>query len=78
MNATEGLKRIAKLVRWIASGVAVLIFGGGLVIATIINLAADRLLIVIASAVTAAIVYGMGKGLGWVIDGFAESQESKE
>lgn len=76
MNASVGLKRIAQLVRWITSGIAVVIFGGGLAIA-LFSGRDSKLLVVTMCAGIAFVVYGAGKGLGWVIDGFAEPKESK-
>jgi hypothetical protein len=76
MNASEGLRRIAKLVRWIASGFAVMIFAGGVVLAFSMEPSARLLVLAVSAAIGAAVHFG-GRGMGWVIDGFAEPKENK-
>lgn len=76
MNASEGLKRVAKLVRWIGTGFAVITFGGGAVMLFDSELIGDRLLVIAITIIIASIFYFGGKALGWVIDGFAESKDN--
>ena len=70
MNATEGLLRIAKIVRWIGTGLAYL---WGLVAAvfTFAPNVSDRLGMAIGGAIAALVCYGIGRGLAWIIEGFA-------
>jgi 4-hydroxybenzoate polyprenyltransferase len=76
MNPSEGLKRIAQLARWIGTGLAAIIFSCGAAIAIFGN-PKEWFFFTLATLIAAAIVYGVGRGLGWVIDGFAEPKESK-
>ena len=71
MNASEGLRRIAKLVRWITSGFAAVILTGGIAMALFGDTGARLWVIAISVALSAVLHFG-GRGLGWVIDGFAE------
>ncbi len=78
MNTSEGLKRIAQLVRWFANGLAGLLFFVG--IALLLFGSGDRgdagwmfLLFVIFAAVVCAV----GAGVAWVIEGFAEPRKDK-
>ena len=77
MNTSEGLKRIAKVVRWtgivLASISSVIflyeaispVFSGGRFQSEVIGVV----------IITAALFYFGGKALGWVIDGFAKSKD---
>lgn len=74
MNAREGLRRVARVVRWVGAALAfgcVLLAG-----ATALDLYrygtwADLALSVGAPLLAAAAAYGVAHALGWIIEGFA-------
>ena len=73
MNSSEGLRRIAKAVRWVAYACAAIALAGG-TIGTAVMLwqgQSEALASVGVGAVVAAFFYGCGRGLAWIIEGFA-------
>jgi hypothetical protein len=79
MNASEGLRRIAQVVRWIGIGLAatVLLIGVGAGIIELSTSERNPYGLVGGAAgviVGAAFFYYSAKALAWVIDGFAKEQ----
>ncbi len=73
MNASEGLRRIAKAVRWTAYALAAIALVGGTT-ATAVMLwgnQSEAFAGVGSGVFAAAFFYGCGRGLAWIIEGFA-------
>lgn len=73
MNASEGLRRIAKAVRWVAYACAAMALAGG-TIGTAVMLwqgQSEALASVGLGGAVAAFFYGCGRGFAWIIEGFA-------
>lgn len=70
MNAEEGLTRIAKLVRWCGTGLGCLFALFGII--ALSGTGSDSKFIAITCLIIGTLIFGAGKALGWVIDGFAK------
>lgn len=73
MNANEGLRRIAKAVRWVAYACAAIALAGG-TIGTVVMLwqgQGEALAGVGVGGAVAAFFYACGRGFAWIIEGFA-------
>lgn len=77
MAVGEGLRRVAKVVHWLAIALAVIAFLVGLGEAVGPATRGDRFQTeaIVVGIVVAIVLYGIGAALAWVIDGFASKKE---
>lgn len=71
MGMRTGILRIATTVRALGVGTAWIIWAAGIAIAIFSKRSDEFWFLVIASAVLGGLFYGGGKGLAWIIEGFA-------
>lgn len=71
MNSSEGLMRIAKVVQWIGTGLAYL-WAIAAMAALLFSEASDKWGIVLICVICVATCYGAGRGLSWILEGFAK------
>jgi hypothetical protein len=73
MNTSEGLRRVAAVIRFFGYGVAALLVAGSMVVLFIPG-ARDALALAGIGLVCAAASAGTGWGLAWIVDGFAKER----
>ena len=73
MNASEGLLRLATVIRWTGRGL------GAVVLILFLIIGSERkgefLVFIGGGLVTAALIVGAAAALAWIIDGFAKPRE---
>jgi hypothetical protein len=77
MNTSEGLLRLAKVVRWIGFGLATFLTLGAIVIAFFGESLSDRWQVVGISLIGAVFWAVVGWALAWIIEGFAKPKPTQ-
>jgi hypothetical protein len=76
MNTHEGLNRIAKVFHWIGAGFASLFVLFAVIVpikgALDNDLSGETVFFIFGFLIVAALCYGIGRAMSWIIEGFAK------
>ena len=71
MNASEGVRRLGAVIRWIGDGLGVVCLIVGMVLAN--SASGNQLAILAGALLVGAFFSGSGRAISWIIQGFAKN-----